>query len=264
MAEVVIQMTNVTKGFPDQNVLQELNLTVHRGTVTGLLGRNGAGKTTLLKCALGLQSPQAGICQLLGEPARHLSGAAKARIGYAPQEISLYGWMKVRQLVAYTKAFYPRWNDSLTDRLLSKWQLDREKRVGTLSTGQMQSLAIVLAMGHEPDLLILDEPVASLDPTARRQFLASLLEVANSGERTIVLSTHITSDLERVADQIALLQSGRITFHDELSTLKDSVKRLRIHRAAGLPDGLEEIPGLMRCEANGRSAVLTVRGYRPG
>ena len=263
MTDPIIELRGVTKRFKQKTVLNELNFELRRGTVTGLLGKNGAGKTTLLKCALGLQSPQSGEVRILGEPAVNLSAAAKARLGYVPQEVSLYPWMKIRQIVAYTGAFYPRWNQALIDRLLKEWELNPDERVGTLSTGQMQKLGIVLALGHEPDLLVLDEPVASLDPAARRQFLATLLDIALNSERTVLLSTHITSDLERVADQVVVLKDGKVLYDDELATLKETVKRLRVVVPSGLPSGLRDLPGLLHCQANGTSAVFSMRGFLP-
>lgn len=263
MTDPIIELRGVTKRFKQKTVLNELNFELRRGTVTGLLGKNGAGKTTLLKCALGLQSPQSGEVHVFGEPTANLSAASKARLGYVPQEVSLYPWMKIRQIAAYTGAFYPRWNQALIDRLLNEWELNPNERVGTLSTGQMQKLGIVLALGHEPDLLVLDEPVASLDPAARRQFLATLLDIALNSERTVLLSTHITSDLERVADQVVVLKDGKVLYDDELATLKETVKRLRVVIPSGLPTGLRDLPGLLHCQANGTSAVFSMRGFLP-
>jgi ABC-2 type transport system ATP-binding protein len=261
MTESIIEMSGVTKQFGKKVVLNDLTFRLRPGTVTGLLGKNGAGKTTLLKCALGLQTPQQGRITVFDEPVSQLSAASKARLGYVPQEISLYPWMKVRQIIAYTRAFYPRWNDVLLDRLVQEWELPSEDRVGTLSIGQMQKLVILMSLGHEPDLLVLDEPVASLDPAARRQFLATLLEIALTGHRTVLLSTHITSDLERVADHVAVIKDGTVVYDDELSTLKDTVKRLRIVAPSGLPAGLGDLPGLLNSQCNGTSAVLSVRGF---
>lgn len=262
MTESVLKMCGVTKRFKQKTVLDQLDFSVPRGSVTGLLGKNGAGKTTLLKCALGLQTPQTGTITVLGEDSRLLSGKAKARLAYVPQEVSLYPWMKIRQVVAYTAAFYPRWNTPLIERLIKEWEINPEDKVGPLSTGQLQKLGILLALGHEPELLILDEPVASLDPAARRQFLATLLDIALDGERTVLFSTHITSDLERVADRVAILKEGRIVYDDELSLLKDSVKRLRVSVPTGLPDELRKLPGMLRCEANGKTAVFSLRGFQ--
>lgn len=258
----VLEMCGVTKRFKEKTVLDQLDFAVPRGSVTGLLGKNGAGKTTLLKCALGLQTPQAGAITVFGEDSRVLSGAAKARLAYVPQEVSLYPWMKIRQVVAYTAAFYPLWNSRLIERLIKEWEINPEDKVGPLSTGQLQKLGILLALGHEPEFLVLDEPVASLDPAARRQFLATLLDIALNGERTILFSTHITSDLERVADRVAILKEGRIVYDDELAQLKDSVKRLRISVPNGLPDALRSLPGMLHCEANGKTAVFSLRGFQ--
>ena len=262
MNDVVIDVQSVTKRFDSKVVIDNLNYQLRRGTVTGLLGKNGAGKTTLLKCALGLQTPQEGEISVFGEPSGELSGNAKARLAYVPQEVSLYPWMKLRQIIAYTRAFYPRWNDQLINRLANEWELPLEDRVGTLSLGQAQKLAIVMALGHEPELLVLDEPAASLDPEARRQFLAALLEVAMDSDRTILFSTHITSDIERIADQVAVLRSGKIIYDDDLSALKDSVKRIRVSSLSESVAGeLESIPGLLSCQRDGSDAVFCVSGF---
>jgi ABC-2 type transport system ATP-binding protein len=170
---------------------------------------------------LGLIRPQAGAAQLLGEDSWTLSASAKQRIGYVPQVINLYPWMKVWHLVEYTAAFYSNWNHDLVARLMEQWAIPAEDRVGPLSVGQLQKLAIVLALGHEPELLLLDEPAASLDPLARRQFLQMIIDLAAPGERTVLFSTHITSDLEHVADRVAILKSGRIAWHGLLEDLKE-------------------------------------------
>ena len=149
---------------------------------------------------------------MLGEDSWTLSAEAKARIGYVPQVVNLYPWMKVRHLIDYTAAFYPNWNHDLVARLTKEWDIPRDDRIGPLSVGQLQKVAILLALGHEPELLILDEPAASLDPLARRQFLQMIIDLAEPGKRTVLFSTHITSDLERVADRVAILKSGRIAW----------------------------------------------------
>ena len=195
----------------------------------------------------------------MGEPAWELSAAGKERLGYVPQEINLYPWMKIRQITAYTGAFYPRWNKALVERLLREWELNPEDRVGPLSVGQTQKLAIILALGHEPDLLVLDEPAASLDPVARRQFLETLLDMV--GARTVLFSTHITSDLERVADRVAILQNGKIVYTGELDALKDRVKRLHVQAAAPLPNGSFRVPGMLHAKVTGNEAVVSVQDF---
>jgi ABC-2 type transport system ATP-binding protein len=261
--EAVISAQGVCKRFGKKDVLCDATLAVPRGSVVGLLGKNAAGKTTLIKCLLGLLRIDAGSGRVLGDDSWRLTPKSKARLGYAPQEISLYAWMRVRQILQYTAAFYPRWNWKLVDHLVDQWELPLADRVGPLSPGQLQKLALVLAMGHEPDLLLLDEPVAALDPVARRDFLRTLLDVAQSETRTVLFSTHITSDLERVADRVAILRDGRIVFSDGLDVLKESVKRLRITASRDLPSGFT-VAGALRTEVAGRNALVAVSGVSDG
>ncbi len=256
----MIQINQLKKNFHDKKVLRGVDLNIPAGTVLGLLGRNGSGKSTLIKCALGLLRITDGQATLLGDDAWNLSADTKSRLGYVPQEVVSYPWMRVRQVIAYTAAFYPTWNGPFVDELCRRWQLPLEDRVGPLSVGQLQTLGIVLALGHEPDLLIFDEPVASLDPSARRQFLRTLIEIIDQPGRTVLFSTHITSDLERVANRVAILRDGKIVFDGELDTLKDRVKRLRISARQELPRSFA-VPGALRCEVEGSAATVSVANF---
>lgn len=258
----VIQARHLAKSFGTRRVLQDVNLDIPQGAIVGLLGTNGSGKSTLLKCLLGLLELAEGTAAIFGDPAWDLSSRTKARLGYVPQEIRLYPWMRVRQMIAYTAAFYPQWDYSLTDRLLQEWHLPAGDRIGPLSQGQLQKLALILALGHRPELLIFDEPVASLDPMARRDFLKSLLEITQDERHTVLFSTHITSDLERVASHVAVLRHGQIEFFDELDAMKDKVKRLRISAAENLPPQFS-VPGALRTEIEGRKALVAVNGLLP-
>ncbi|MCX7427942.1 MAG: ABC transporter ATP-binding protein [Planctomycetia bacterium] len=256
-SEAVVSAQGVCRRFGSKEVLRGVDLAVPRGSVVGLLGKNAAGKSTLIKCLLGLLRIDDGTIRVFNEEPWWLSAESKSRLGYVPQEVSLYGWMRVRQVVQYTAAFYPRWNAALAEKLVRQWELPPNDRVGPLSPGQLQKLAIVLALGHEPELLVLDEPVGTLDPVARRDFLRTILDIAQSETRTILFSTHITSDLERVADRVAILRDGRIVFHDELDVLKESVKRIRITAARDLPASFA-VRGALRVEVSGRSALVAV------
>ncbi|NQV23354.1 MAG: ABC transporter ATP-binding protein [Rhodopirellula sp.] len=261
-AAPLIEVSGLTKAFDATQVLRGVDLTIPRGSVTGLLGKNGSGKSTLLKCLLGLLRVSSGDVRILGEDPWHLSAESKARLGYVAQEVSLYSWMRVRQIIEYTAAFYPTWNHDLTRDLLRRWEVPTEERVGPMSPGQQQKIALILALGHEPDLLILDEPVASLDPSARREFLSTLLEIMRNENRTIIFSTHITTDVERVADHVAILQEGKITWHGELGDLKDRVKRLRITSEQDLPAAFT-VADSLRTEISGRHAMVAVSAVGP-
>jgi len=256
--QAALTLQAVHKRYDQKKVLDGIDLSVPTGSVLGLLGKNGAGKTTLIKCALGLVRPDSGTIRVLGDLAQELTAATKARIGYVPQEISLYPWMRVRQLLDYMAAFYPKWNSALVQQMLKDWEVSTGDKVGKMSVGTRQKLAIILALAHEPDLLVLDEPAASLDPAARREFLKAVLEIAAGGQRTVVFSTHITSDLERVADRVAILRGGVIAYEGELDELKDSVKRLHVTSANPLPLTLD-VPGAVRIRVEGNEALVSVR-----
>jgi len=260
MNQPVMQLSKLAKRFGEKEVLREIDLTIEPGTVLGVLGANGCGKTTLIKCALGLIRPTTGACTVYGENSWDLSAAAKTRIGYVPQEVTTYPWMRVRQVIAYTAAFYPRWDAPFVAELCSRWHVQLEDRVGSLSTGQLQTVGIVLALGHRPEYLVLDEPVASLDPSARRQFLRTLMESLENERQTILFSTHITSDLERVAQRVVILSDGQIRFNGELDELKDRVKRLRISSRHALPASFA-VPGALRCEVAGSHATVSVADF---
>ncbi len=221
------------KSFDGREVLNRLDWEVPAGRVVGLLGRNGAGKTTLLRCLLGLSPLNGGNIEVLGEPMDEPRGQRLHRIGYVPQSFDLFPWMKVGDFLAFTAAFYRRWDTALVERLLTEWQLDRKKKIAALSQGQRQMLAIVRALAPDPDLLVLDEPVASLDPIARRDFLATLLPLVRRPGKTVIFSTHITTDLERVDADIALLRGGRIALMRPLSELRAQLRGAVLTRAAG-------------------------------
>ncbi len=262
MEQIAIDIAGLTKSYDRKQVLQGVELQIPRGAVVGLMGMNGSGKSTLIKCLLGLVRPDGGSARLLGDDSRNLSPEVKGRLGYVPQVVHQLDWMKVRHLIQYTSTFYPNWDDRWVTELVERWRVPLDQRVQALSTGQLQTLAIVLALGHRPDLMVLDEPVASLDPVARRDFLRSLLELCRDGNRTVLFSTHISSDLERVATHVAILHAGRIASYSELDELKDRVKRLRMRSTDDLPRELD-IPGLLTAKVEGRSALATVSTVTP-
>lgn len=262
MSRSVLNATNVHKSFKKTLVLCGVDLSLHRGSVMGLLGKNGAGKTTLIKCALGMLKTNAGNIEVLGEDAWKLSAPAKTRIGYVPQTFQGYRWFKVKHLIAYTAAFYPAWNEKLCESLLRSFEIDASVRVDKLSLGHKQSLAFILAICHAPDLLILDEPAASLDPEARRHFLSTVLHHVAHHEGSVLFSTHISSDIERVADSIAVLKSGKICYQGSLDRLKESIKRVHLHSSMPIPRRLS-MPGILRQEISGLEAMLTVDMAEP-
>lgn len=258
----VIHTMGLSKSFGPQSVLQSVDLDISQGMVVGLVGTNGSGKSTLIKCLLGLLRTSSGVARVFGEDSWSLSAAAKGRLGYVPQEVRLYPWMTALQVIAYTAAFYANWDHALSDDLLRRWRIPANQRIGPFSPGELQKLGLILALGHRPELLVLDEPVAALDPLARREFLKSLLEVTQDDRHTVLFSTHITSDLERVASHVALLQGGRISLFEELDSVKDRVKRLRIRAAVDLPATFQ-VPGALRTVVAGSTALVVATQVSP-
>jgi ABC-2 type transport system ATP-binding protein len=220
MNPVVVE--NLHKAFGSQQVLQGVNWNIAPGKVIGLLGRNGAGKSTLLECLLGLRESDAGSSRVFGRPVTVLDEQTRANIGYVPQKSDLFDWLTPVQLLTYFKALYPRWNQGKVDGLMERWGFHgeaRDKQISQLSGGQRQRLSIIRALAHDPQLLVLDEPVASLDPVGRRDFLQELISGVIERDTTVIFSTHILSDLERVALDVAFLQGGKIVLQGALDEL---------------------------------------------
>ena len=227
MTSAIIEVSSIVKRFDTRAVINRLDWSISPGQVVGLLGRNGAGKSTLLECLLGLRETDSGTVTIFGEDVTKLSEAARARIGYVPQKSDLFEWLTPRQMLAYFKALYPRWNDAKVEALLARWGFDELmccKPISKLSGGEKQRLSIIRALAHQPDLLILDEPVAALDPVGRRDFLRELIDGVIERDTTVVFSTHILSDLERVALDVAFMKDGKIALQGPLDDLLENAK----------------------------------------
>lgn len=220
------EVKDLCLSYGKQTVLKNLNWKLMPGQVVGLLGRNGAGKTTVLETLLGLREPHSGQVHLFDLPVSKLSDDNRARIGYVPQRSDLFETFTAQQLLDYFKSFYPRWNTSKVEGLMSRWDVPAHQSIALMSGGQQQRLSIIRALAHEPDLLVLDEPVASLDPAGRRDFLRELVGQVLDRGTTVVLSTHILSDLERVAFNVAFMRDGHISIQAPLDELLDQTRQV--------------------------------------
>ena len=236
------------KRYGARAVLDGIDFRLGEGQVLGLIGRNGAGKSTLIRCLLGLLQHDAGEVRVFGEPAQQLGDAAKARLAYVPQQPNALGWLCVADMLDFVGRFYPRWGRALADTLLARWELSATQRIDKLSPGERQRLALIRALAAQPDLLVLDEPAAALDPVARRDLLREIALRASDAGTTVLFSTHILSDLERVASHVAFLDRGRLLVEGELDGLKERYARVQLPPAlAALMPAL--LPGELRRRA---------------
>ncbi|GDY12738.1 ABC transporter ATP-binding protein [Planctomycetota bacterium] len=258
VTDPIISIRGATKRFGRKAALDGVDVDLPAGSVTGLVGVNGSGKSTLLHALVGLIRLDAGSCRIRDADSANLPPEIKADLGWAPQKPDLLGHLRVRDLLSFTATFYRGWDNSLAADLLHRFELDPLVRAASLSLGQQQRLALVLALAHRPSVLVLDEPAASLDPLARREALAELTRAAADGA-TILISTHLVSDLARLADRLVILDRGRVRWTGAVDDLLESTKRLRLHRAEGVPVDLV-LPGQRHRQTDGAHAQITVHG----
>jgi ABC-2 type transport system ATP-binding protein len=238
VTESVVTTRGLGKTIRGKSILRDISVAVEPGSVVGIIGKNGAGKTTLIEILLGFSAATQGSTQLFGHDSFTLPAAIKGRIGFVPQQDELISIITPRQQLALVGALQGHWNHALIERLSAGWEVPMDRLIQTLSGGERQKLATLLALGHEPELLMLDEPVASLDPISRRQFLNEIIQIAADQVRTVLFSTHIISDLERVADQIWIVRKGELAWAGPLDALKEAVVRLNISARGALPSEL--------------------------
>ena len=259
----MVEIRGLSKRFGKVQALDAVDLDIARGRIVGLLGANGAGKSTLLRHIIGLYLPDSGQCTTLGCEAGQLTPAHLARIGYVHQQGELIDWMTAAQLLRYVSVYYPTWNAELEQRLVDEYEISLKARVGSLSPGQRQRLAIMIAVCFEPELLILDEPAAALDPLARAQFLDLLLQLIQDQNRTIVISSHILSDVEKVIDHAVIMKAGSIVADASFDELREKYSRVRLTALSGeLPESLD-LANVLECQRNESAATLIVADLSP-
>jgi ABC-2 type transport system ATP-binding protein len=234
-SESVIAVSGLTRRFGAKTALDDVSLSIARGGVYGLVGANGAGKTTLIKHILGLLRAESGSVRVFGEdPVENPTGVL-SRIGYLSEENDLPGWMRVDELIRYSKAFYPGWDDAYAEELRKTFGLDNAAKIKTLSKGQKARAGLVIALAYRPELLLLDEPSSGLDPIVRRDILAAVIRTIADEGRTVLFSSHLLDEVEQVADHVTMIREGRIVLSAPLGEIKES------HRAGAHVPSLDEI-----------------------
>jgi ABC-2 type transport system ATP-binding protein len=256
MSDSVIEVSGLKFSYGKGDVLCGVDFEVPKGSIFGFLGRNGAGKTTTIKALLGLIKPHAGSCRIASIDSHHDSIAVRRIVGYMAEDQRMYDWMRVEQIVDWVAGFYPSWDKQFTDKLLDIFRLPRKAKVKTLSKGQNSSLALLLALGHHPQVVILDDPTLGLDPIARKEFLRRIVDLLQTNGVTVFFSSHLLYEIEPVADHVAILDKGMVIKAARTDQLRESVKRFIFRPAAGASP--KNIPGLLDFSHAPDSATIVV------
>src|SRR5687768_8111033 len=221
-SEAVIDISRLTRRFGAKTALDSVSLSLPRGAVYGLVGANGAGKTTLIKHILGLLRAESGSVRVFGlDPVADPVGVL-SRIGYLSEENDLPGWMTVDELMRYSRALYPGWDDAYAEELRRMFALDPAARIKTLSKGQKARAGLIIALAYRPELLVLDEPSSGLDPIVRRDILNAVIRTIADEGRTVLFSSHLLEEVEQVADHVTMIRQGKIVLSAPLQEVKDA------------------------------------------
>ena len=235
MSESVISVSELTRQFGAKTALDSVSVSMPRGAVYGLVGANGAAKTTLIKHILGLLRAESGTVRVFGLDPVTNPVAVLSRIGYLSEENDLPGWMRVDELIRYSRAFYPAWDDAYAEELRQAFALDPAATIRNLSKGQKARAGLLIALAHRPELLVLDEPSSGLDPIVRRDILGAVIRTIADEGRTVLFSSHLLGEVEQVADHVTMINEGKIVLSAPLDAVRES------HRVDGRVPSLDEI-----------------------
>lgn len=242
--------------------IKNLTMQVPTGAIYGFLGPNGSGKTSTIRLLLGMLPPDAGTITVLGESVPKQAHVALARIGYVPERLHLYGRLTVDESIAYHRVFYPTFDATEAARLRERFALQPDQKVAQLSKGQAGKLMLLLALSQRAELLVLDEPTDGLDPVIRREVLAALVEYVAAHRATVLVSSHLVHEQERICDWVGVMDGGRLVAEMPMQEFRGGIKRLKLRNAPGTTS---EMPfALLSAESFGATdAEWVVRGWRP-
>ncbi len=255
--DLVIRTERLTRCFGTRVVVNQLTFAVPRGSVVGLLGLNGAGKTTTIRMLLGLLEPTRGRCELFGRDCRTLTTADRARVGHTVEGHFLYPWMRVSECERFGHETHSRWDSELYRQSVARFGIDPKARVAWLSRGQRAGVSIASTLAAQPELLILDDPALGLDPVSRRALNETIIEFCSSGDRTVLLSTHLLDDVERIADRVALMVDGHMLVDSTVDDFRHRVRAWIVESPVNPSQGAT-IPRLIHSRPLGSRWHLTI------
>jgi ABC-2 type transport system ATP-binding protein len=244
----ILETHGLTKRYWRNEAVHDLSFTVPRGSVCAFLGRNGAGKTTTIKMLAGLIRPNSGSCSLGGQDSQKLRPEDWRRIGYVSENQKLYDWMRMGELIAFTRKLYPKWDAAFEKDLAQKFSLPLERKIKHCSLGERRKLALLLSLAYRPQLLILDEPFGGLDPLVKDEFLGGLLELTQQNDWSMFFSTHDIAEVERLADQVMILEKGRLELTESLESLQQRFRKVKVFQAAPVDFNMTDLLDFERGE----------------
>ncbi len=254
---VAVKLEGLTKRFGKTKVVDGISLEIPYGSVFGLIGPNGAGKSTTLKMLMNMLRISDGQATVFGADVQSEFGKAKPMIGYVPEHHHIYRWMTIARVIRLVSSLYPTWNKATCERTLKLFKLDPGKKVKQLSKGMLAKLALLLAISHEPKLLILDEPLSGLDPIVRDEFLDGVMQSICEGETSVIFSSHTIDDVQRLANNVGLLNDGKLLVNRPVEHLLGTTKRVRaIMSGDAQPDWFPE--STINQRLNRREWTLTI------
>jgi ABC-2 type transport system ATP-binding protein len=262
---LAIETIDLWKRYGDVEALRGLDLRVPVGSICGFLGRNGAGKTTTIKVLLGMARASRGEARLLGQSAGDATANAdiRRRVGFVSDEKDLYDYMTVREMIAFTRPFFPRWRADLEQKYRQKFELPLDREIKDLSRGTRTKVALLLALCRGADLLILDEPTAGLDPAMAEDVLQALVGHVAGEEMTVFFSSHQIAEIDQIADHVAIVEGGRTVLAGPLDDLRERYQRVQLVFAGEAPDAKLQSPGVVRVNRQGRVLTVLTRDREP-
>ncbi len=256
-----VEVSSLIRRFGSKVALNQVSLQVKPGRVFGLVGGNGAGKTTLIKHLLGRLKPESGSVRVFGFDPVADPVAVLSRVGYLSENRDLPAWMRVDELIRYTQAFYPKWDTAYAEELRTQFGLDPRAKIKTLSRGEHAKAALLIALAYRPEMLLLDEPSSGLDPVVRRDILEAIIRTVADAGRTVFFSSHLLEEVDRVADDIAMMFEGRVVLAGALDDVKEKHRRLILRFDSPQPSP-PKLSGVLSISGSGNEWTAICNGKR--